>query len=560
MFSSTKLFCAAIVIPLALASLLTVAGCRSIATTVARDLRLNLGIEPATIDPALATDPGSQQIARMIFLSLVDLDPETGEPQHALATSWAVSADGLIWEFKLRDDAQWVHYIPVAEQFEIMRPVKAADVVYSVRRVFDPRVGSGFAPYFSSLVRGAEQLRSADPKQTSSGIYEQLFNNLGVQAPDDTTVRFILTRPAADFPTLASTWLVRLQPREAVEKGGSVWTDPGNLWTNGPYALERWGHGREMILRKNPYWYDASTVRIERVQFTMNADRETALDEFKHGELDSLDPYGKLTPSDVEGLKDDTVLSKQLHLVPSLCTHYYGFNTAKAPFDDVLVRKAFAAAVDRDTLASSVVKLGEPARWFTRAGVFASFDISDTLGIPFDANQARDYMKQAGYDRRRLGAITLGVNTDDMNELIAETIVQMWKNNLGVEVNVKRMDWKSYQQILKDDAPQIYRLGWCAYIPDAANFTESVFRSGSQDNYTRWSSTRLDQLVDGAARDTDIAKRRSAYRSVEKLLVEENAVIIPLWWSTRASLTRSNIQRSYAITDGYERLEQWSIQ
>ncbi len=556
-FAKSKFAC---VFLMALVSVYALTSCRSIATTVARELRLNLGVEPATIDPALATDPGSQQIARMIFLSLADLDPATSAPEHALATAWAVSADGLIWEFKLRDDAQWVHYIPATDKFEIMRPVTADDVVYSVRRVFDPRVGSGFAPYFSPLIRGADQLRTADPKSTSGEIFQQLFANLGVQAPDETTVRFTLTRPASDFLAMVSTWLVRLQPREAVEKGGSVWTDPGNLWTNGPYALERWGHGREMVLQKNPYWYDAGSVRIERIRFTMIADTATALDEFKNGDLDSLDPYNKLTPSDVDALKDDPLLSKQLQFVPSLCTHYYGFNTTKAPFNDVLVRKAFAAAVDRETLATSVVKLGEPARWFTRAGVFASFDISDTMGIPFNANQAREYLKQAGYDKKRLGAITLGVNTDDMNELVAETIVQMWKNNLGVEANVKRMDWKSYQQTLQDDPPQIFRLGWCAYIPDAANFTASVFRSGSPENHTRWSSTRLDQLVDGAARETDIAKRRSAYRAVEKMLVEENAVFIPLWWSMRATLTRPHIQRSYAITDGYERLEKWNVQ
>ncbi len=544
----------------ALLGISALAGCRSIATTVARDLRLNLGVEPATLDPALATDPGSQQIARMMFLSLVDLDPATAAPEHALATSWAVSADGLMWEFKLRDDAQWVHYIPATDKFETMRPVTADDVVYSVRRVFDPRVGSGFAPYFAPLIRGAEQLRATDPKQTSAEQFERLFANLGVQASDDTTVRFTLTRPAADFPAIVSTWLVRLQPREAIEKGGSVWTDPGNLWTNGPYALKSWSHGREIVLQKNPEWYDAGTVRIDTIRFTMIADTPSALDELKNGELDSLDPYGMLTPSEVDGLRDDPTVSKELQLVPTLCTHYYGFNTAKPPFDDVLVRKAFAAAVDRETLATSVVKLGEQARWFTRPGVFASFEISDTVGIPFSANQAREYLKQAGYDKKRLTAITLGVNTDDMNELIAETIVQMWKNNLGVEVNVKKMDWKTYTQTLQEDAPQIYRLGWCAYIPDAANFLPSVFRSGSSENYTHWSNRALDQLVDNAARETDITKRRAAYRAADKLLVEENAVIIPLWWSMRASVTRPNIQRTYAITDGYERLEKWAVQ
>src|SRR5574341_1893211 len=116
MFSSARSSYAALVIPLMLAGLLALAGCRSIATTVERDLRLNLGVEPATIDPALATDPGSQQIARMIFLSLVDTDAATGAPQHALANSWAVSADGLIWEFKMRDDATWVQYNPARQR------------------------------------------------------------------------------------------------------------------------------------------------------------------------------------------------------------------------------------------------------------------------------------------------------------------------------------------------------------------------------------------------------------------------------------------------------------
>src|SRR5512142_2169153 len=140
-------------------AIVALAGCRSIATSAWRELRLNLGYEPATIDPALATDPNSQQVMRMLFLSLVDLDPATGAPEHALATSWAVSADGLIWEFKLRNDAVWVRYIPASEKTETKRPVTAQDVVYSVRRVFDPRTGSGFAPFMAPLVRGADQLR-----------------------------------------------------------------------------------------------------------------------------------------------------------------------------------------------------------------------------------------------------------------------------------------------------------------------------------------------------------------------------------------------------------------
>ncbi len=545
-----------------LVGMLALAGCRSLAENVARDLNLNIGIEPATLDPALATDPNSLQVVRMIFSSLVETDPATGAPQHGLAISWAVSTDGLIWEFKLRGDANWVRYIPTTDKIEIMRPVTAQDVVYSVRRLFDPRTGSGFAPVFAPLMRGAEQLRAADPLKTSDTVYQQLFANLGVQAMDDATVRFTLTRPATYFPTIVSTWLVRLQPREAIESGGSVWTEPGTIWTTGPYVLARWQHGREITLKKNESWYDAGIVHIGTIHLVMIADTASALTEFKNGDLDTLDPYDGLTTKDVDDLRDDPVLGKQMQLVPTLCTHYYGFNTTKAPFNDPLVRKAFAAAIDRDTLATSVVKLGDPAKWFTRPGVVASLDISDTLGtsVVFNANQAREYLKQAGYDKKRLGAVTLAVNTSDENELIAETIVQMWKNNLGVEVNVTKLDWKQYLQTLRTDTPQIFRFGYCAYYPDASNFTESIFRSKAPDNYTHWSSAQLDQLVDSAAREIDLDKRRAAYRAVEKMLVEDQTVIVPLWWSHRATLSRPGLNRTYAITEGYDRLEMWSFQ
>ena len=544
---------------LGLTGLLALLGCRSTTTDITRDLRLNLGVEPATLDPALATDPGSQQVARMIFSSLVDIDAATGAPQHALATAWSVSTDGLIWEFKLRTDAVWVRYIPSTDKIETKRAVNAQDVVYSVRRLFDPRVGSGYASLLAPLIRGAASLQAANIQKTSDAAWQNLLDNLGVQALDDSTVRFTLTHPASYFPSLVSTWLVRTEPRESVEAGGSVWTEPGSLWTDGPFVLQSWSHNREIILQRNPYWYDADNVRIDHIHLEMIADTTTALGEYRNGNLDSLDPYGGLTPTDYDLVKDDPVFSAQLQIVPSQCVQYYGFNTTKPPFNELLVRKAFVAAIDRDTLVSSVVRLGVPARWFADPGVFASLEVSDTLGISFNANQARDLLRQAGYDKKRLPAITLALNTNDTHERVADAIVQMWKNNLGVEVATKRYDWKSYQQALHDDPPQIFRLGWCAYYPDAADFG-AVFHSGSPDNFTRWSSPAYDQAIDAGSREVDLAKRRALYRTAEKALAEDNAVIAPLWWSTRVALTRPNVQRTYAITDGYERFDTWSLQ
>jgi oligopeptide transport system substrate-binding protein len=157
-----------------------------------------------------------------------------------------------------------------------------------------------------------------------------------------------------------------------------------------------------------------------------------------------------------------------------------------------------------------------------------------------------------------LPIITLGVNSSETHEQIAETVAQMWKNNLNVEVRVTKLDWKGYLQQLRDDPPQIFRLGYCAYYPDVANFGD-VFKSKSPDNFTRWANPTFDQTIDSAAREVDIGRRRALYRAADKLLVEDNAVIAPLWWSARVALTRPSIERTYSIVDGYERLETWGF-
>lgn len=540
--------------------LISLLGCRTVASNISHELRLNLGIEPATLDPALANDPGSQQIARMIFSPLVDTNATTGAPEHGLAISWAVSPDGLIWEFKLRNDLTWVKYIPSRDRIDQMRAVTAQDVAYSVRRLFDPRVGSGFAATFAPILRGAQELLASDPTKISGTDFQKLFNNLGIQVVDDTTVRFTLTRPASYFPSIASVWLVRTQPREAIESGGVDWTEPGNVWTDGPFVLERWTHNREIFLKKNPFWYDASKVALDRVRFSLIVDTGAALDAYKSGDLDSLDPYDGLTAGDVDNLKEDPFLSKQLQIVPTLCTHYYGFNTTKPPFDDVRMRKAFIAAIDRDSIVSGNVRLGLEAHWLTPPGIFASPDISETLGIPFNPNQARDYVRQAGYDKKKLPTLTLAINTSDIHQRIADNIAAMWKSNLGFEVRVEPLDWKSYLDTLRADPPQIFRLGWCGAYPDAGGFIGNVLTSNSPENFTRWRNTQFDQLIEAAARENDAGKRRALYRAAEKIAVEESAVIAPLWWSTRATLTTPNVKRTFAITAGYERLETWSLQ
>lgn len=525
------------------------------------EISLNLGNNPTTLDPAQVTDPPTIQVVRLLFLSLTNLREVDGAPVDSFATNWSVSDDGLVWEFHLRHDAEWVRYVPATGRIERKRQVKADDVVFSLRRVFDPRTQSGFAPLFGSLIRNAEVLTGADPRTKTEDL-QRIAENVGVKAVDDYTVQVYLSRPYGAFPTLLGTWLGRLQPREPTVDEGVNWTEPGLIWTNGPYMLERWEPDQYVWLRKNPYYYDAGNVKIDRIRFLMLPDASTALDAFGRGKLDSTDPYGSIEGEALERVNQDPTLSADVHIGPSLCTQYFGFNVTRTPFDDVRVRQALTLALNRAELMQAI-NVGEPARWFAHPAALAAPLITDTIGLPFDIARSKSLLDQAGYGagKKPLPAITFETNDNEVFLKLAIAASGQWKKNLGLQVKVESKDWEQYQKTLAQKTAGIFRLGYCATIPDAGSFDYDIFRGNSSSafNFTGWSNPAFDKIVDQAARETDVLVRRALYQQSERILVQDDAVIIPLWWGTRVELTNKRLERSRAIFEGFERIENWRL-
>ena len=268
--------------------------------------------------------------------------------------------------------------------------------------------------------------------------------------------------------------------------------------------------------------------------------------------------------ADMDRVKADAKLSKELVIAPSFCTYYYGFNTAKKPFDNPKVRLAFSMAVDRKSLIDNVTKGGqEPAQWFARPGLVAAPTIKDypNLGVKSDAAKAKALLTEAGFaDVTKLGEITLMYNTSEGHKKIAEAIQQMWKKNLGVDVKVANQEWKVYLKTLQTDAPQIWRLGWCQDYADANNFTKEVFRTGGHETKaTNWSNKKFDDLVDKAMVETDVKKRTDLYAQAEQILVYEDAAIIPIYWYTRVTLTKPYVKRTFSVSSGNEHFEKWEV-
>jgi len=533
--------------------------CGQTATAQDTEIALNLGAEPATIDPLLATDPPTIQLDQLLFANLIQLNEADGSPQPGLAREWLVSSDGLIWEFRLRDDVSWVKYNAEDGETVKQRPINAHDVVYSVQRLFDPRTASGYARRFAPLIRNADRLVRADPR-TSPDDLQRFADELGVRAIDDYTVQFELNAPTSAFPTIVGAWLGRVAPRENIQELGVNWTDIGEMWSSGPYMLVDREPFRFLLLRKNPAYYDADNVAIERLRFRLLPDVESALDAYLRGELDTTDPYDSIEGAHYDRVKADPALRRDLKLLPGLCTQYIGFNTSKPPFDAVEMRRAFALALNRDDVVSQVFELGEPARWFTPPQVNAAPDANTEIGVDFDAPLAKATLDQARATGLRLpAALTFGTNTNPVFLDAAVAAIQNWRATLAASITVEDTDWETYLEQLAQDPPPLFRMGYCAQYPDAHNFAYDAWHSGSPYNYTKWSNAAYDQLVSAAARETDVLKRRALYARAEKILVEQDAVIIPLLWTQRASLTRPRVERTYAVMEGYDRIENWKV-
>ena len=525
-------------------------GCTPTAA-VATEINLNHGAEPPTIDPNLAQDNTATQSVFLLFMGLTKLNVDTVETEPWLATSWSVSADGLVWTFKLRDDVVWVHHDPVTGKTTKKRPVTAHDVVYSVRRAADPATASPYA-FVDYIVQNVELVNTGESADLAS---------VGIKAIDDHTVEFTLTQPAGYFPAIAGLWTNSPLPHEPIEEFGALWTEPGNIWTCGAYVLDSWEHDSSMVMKKNPYWFDSRKVSIEQINWAIVVEDSTAFAMYENNELD----VQNAPLPDMDRIKADPVLSKELTVAPVLCTYYYGFNTTKPPFDDPKVRQAFSLAVDRQKLIDTVLK-GEqkPASAFACPGIFGSpAEDASFEGLTFDPVRAAQILAEAGYaNGTGLPDITLMYNTSEGHRRIAEFIQANWKEYLGAEVKLANQEAGVFLDTINTDAPQIYRSGWCTDYPDENNWVLENFHPTKSLNRPEWAGPDADEftrLVEQAAAESDPARRRELYFSAEQTLTVDSAVIIPIYYYTRVVCSKPWVNRSYSKQSGMEEIFYWKV-
>ncbi|MBI5302523.1 MAG: peptide ABC transporter substrate-binding protein [Chloroflexi bacterium] len=542
-------------------------------------VRANLPGDVTTLDPAIASDPSSLAVIEQVFVPLVRLDEVTNEPRPGIATTWTISADGKTITFKLRGDVPWVKYDAAKQQIvqaqscpdknkqTKARLVTAKDFEYGILRALKPATASPFAPLLAPYLDGASAYLNAETADTTK---------VGVKALDDATLEIKLREPIAFASVLLGLSATSATPRWLIDgdactpRVGDKWSDLANLQTYGPFVVKTWTRGANLTLTKNAFWFgDATTPApaLEQVTFTF-LDDAAVMNRFERGELDAA----TVPSAEFERVKSDATLAKLLTTSPNQCTYYFGFNTRAQVVNDARVRRALSLALDRKTLVENGVKNGQtPAGWFTLPGINGASKADANLGVKFDATEAKrvlgDYLTEKNLSAENLD-LTLAYNTMPGNQKIAHAAQEMWKNNLGITVKLAAQEWDALNKAIKSkNAPQVWRFGWCMEYPDAHNFMRDVVAAGGSVNPTsgnapagglNWRNERYEDAIKRAAIEKDNAKRVELYAQAEKILVNEDAVLLPVYWYARGVVTQPWVKRTFAF-NGRERYERWQI-
>jgi oligopeptide transport system substrate-binding protein len=517
-----------------------------------------------TIDPSLAEVADEIQVIEQLFVGLTAQNEADGALLPSVATSWDISEDGLTYTFNLRNDIPWVRYnLDSGEVEQVMgedgnpRMVNAHDFLYAWQRTLDPATAAVYAFLPAEYVVGGNAYLSG----------EGSFEDVAVSAPDDFTLVITQDSALSFSPYIWGLWMVRGLPQWAIEEAGDEWTEPENLQSYGPFVVSDWEHDVSLTLVKNPFWpgtEDAPQAQIEEV-FYQFLDPQASLAEYEAGNLDAL---ATVPTEEMDRVKVDPTLSAELFISPRDCTYYIGIDNTEAPLSESAhLRRALSYGIDRQSIIDNITK-GEqvPAQWFARPGLIAAptLDTDPDLGIIYDPAKAQEELAMA-LEELGLGSvddlpvINLAYNDSSNHGQIMQAIQQMWTDTLGIQVQLSGLDPTSYFSSLSEDAPQLFRSGWCSDYPDADNFLRGVFRSDSEQNDSGFNNADFDALVDQARQETDLETRRDLYAQAEEILVFDQAGVIPIYWYTFVQLTKSNVERTYPAL-GYQRWAKWDIQ
>ena len=464
-----------------------------------------LWADPPTLDPHLTGDTTSAGVVVEIFSGLVAIDTDL-QLVPDIAESWTIDDTGTVYTFTLRDNVT----------FHNGDKVTAHDFKWSIERAASPSLASHLADTYLNDIIGA-----SDYIEGNAASIE------GVTVIDDKTLQIAIDAPKAYFLAKLSYPTAYVLHRDAVESGGRNWWVSNAVGT-GPFELKEYRIGERIVLERFDEYYREPRPDVDAINMNLAGGQSMAMYE-----NDEIDVTG-VGLFDLDRVLDpDEPLNRELVVAPpGFSVSYIGMNASTPPFDDANFRRALNHSIDKDLIANEVLaELVKPAYSILPPG-FPGYT-EDIQGLEYDPDLAREYLAQSKYaDPETRPRIVITVpGTGGTIGLDLEVIIEMWKQELGIEVEIQQVEWATYLEDLDDRKFQAYAgLGWSADYPDPQDFLDILFHTESGMNHGSYSNTDVDALLEKARTIQDVVRRVELYNQAEQLIVDD-AAWVPTWFT-----------------------------
>ncbi len=462
------------------------------------------------LDPALIKDSNSHEVCRQLYDGLIEFD-ENARPAPAIAESWEISQDKLVYLFKLREDVHFHAFSGGKPTANGGRILTAEDVVYTFNRLLKSEKDHQGA--FFNVIKGAADYAA-----------EKTESLPGVTAVSSFTVKFELEKPFAPFVSLLGMCNAFIVAREDVASG-DLSTNPVGT---GPFT---WS-GRQkdsLILTANDRYY-RKRPWLDRIEFLVVADEAARFEMFRKGELMHVD----VPDSEYRNVKQNSELAPLLLETSRWGTNYLGMNMKKPPFDSKLVRQALNFAIDRQVIVQLVLNdRARIANGVLPPGI-TGFD-PKLEGYGYDPQKARELLAQAGFPNGKgFPEIELQYNKDVIHTRIGEFILANF-GDIGIKCRIRELDFGPHLQSVESGEAAFFRMGWTVDYPDPDSFLYTLFHSsniGHSYNFPGLNNPELDKLLDQARFETENEKRVGLYRQAERLIVDEAPWVFLYFYTT----------------------------
>lgn len=464
-------------------------------------LNLSFNTSPATCDPRKSADFVSSTLVCLVYEGLARCVPN-GDVELALAEKVDVSPDGKVYTFHLRKSA-WTDG----------KPVTASDFEASWKKILDPAFPSVCAYLLYPVKNGEACAKGLMP-----------LSEAGIRALGPQTLRVELERPTPYFLSLTAFPLLLPYPSH-------IQDDPPLPVTNGPFRIEKLAANAEIVLEKNPGFWNPKQVRLDRIHISIVPDETTAFQMFERGELDWLGgPLAPIPPDALESLLE----KGGVQFIPMAATTFCTFNAETLPFSNIHLRKAFSYAIDRGEIVREVTQAGQTAA--TRCLPPSLFGNEPREQLPtFSPIAAKEHLakglEETGLSLADLDGLVLYFRHGQIDKRLSQALQKQWKETLGVAVVLEQADQKSQLQRLQKRDYQIALASWIAQFHDPINLLERFKERSNPKNYAGWERPEFARLLETAQGTVDPERRKLILEEAEALFAEEMPLAPIYHWS-----------------------------